>query len=34
VFIWDIHWKFLWGYTEVNELYKNGELEKLLNKKS
>jgi glutaredoxin 3 len=30
VFIWDIHWKFLGWYTELNELYKNGELEKLL----
>jgi hypothetical protein len=30
VFIWDIHWKFLWWYTEINELYKSWELEKLL----
>ena len=30
VFIGDIHWKFLWGYTELNSLYKSWELEKLL----
>ena len=30
VFIWDIHWKFLWGYTELNNLYTSGELEKLI----
>jgi hypothetical protein len=28
VFIWDIHWEFLGWYTELNSLYKNGELVK------
>lgn len=30
VFIWDIHGKFLGGYTEINELYTSGELEELI----
>jgi len=30
VFIGDINWKFLGGYTEFSALYKNWELEKLL----
>lgn len=30
VFIWDIHGKFLGGYTELTQLHKSGELEKLL----
>lgn len=34
VFIWDIHWNFLWWYTDINNLYKSGELEELLNKKT
>lgn len=32
VFIWDIHWKFLWGYTEINSLYESWELEELFKK--
>ena len=30
VFMWDIHWKFLGWFTELNELHKSGELEKLI----
>jgi glutaredoxin 3 len=30
VFIWDIHGKFLGWFTELNELHKSGELEKLI----
>ena len=34
IFIWGIHGKFLWGYSEINKLYKTGELEKLLKQKA
>ena len=30
VFIWDIYGKFLGWYTELNALYKSGDLEKML----
>lgn len=35
VFIWDIHGKFLWGFNEINDLYRSGELVKMIaNKKA
>lgn len=30
VFVWDIHGKFLWGYTQLNNLNKSWELEKII----
>lgn len=30
IFVWDIHGKFLWGYSEIAELHKQGKLVELL----